>query len=1076
MHETKAEYMIDNIHMNAWDTMIFHYRLKYDGDTQTNKIEIKDINWSDYERWANGETWDIMNEYTQDNYPDIKIKPTNWCNKSMFILFNDHTQTNDTKEYIPEYIDLTEILITYSANAQANYDNQMSSITNTLSDNATSWWEPDLSSIPWMWDMLESWNTSEMMWDTFDVDNMISQWGIDLSNVWNAPSQILDSLLWDTMDKVDKLMWGMCDGFKLWDWWWCWLPVPFNQAFLWPWNYHVFGCFDIEPLTQTLWKWRPVLNIPGNRWPTTVWYLPIPGFFGLPFRWPTDWFLWWAQVGSYPSQFRLYLVPTLTAELWIAMCFGPYTVWNAIPDPVSSIGWNCIVVSVPLCNSDDGDNWWPNSSHYRPESFGDLEACKDQNKPCSMLPGEWTSSFEMVSSSDTSTNMTSAVPDGSFAGWFINIEKDPVTEHGYNTPESWIEIDGIKLIWWADTQNKIRWSMAQWLIEKIAKNWLDKQIWYIVNNLTNFKVDIYWPDFSSMLWWALQWWISSSMEEDKKNNCLSEKGIWHETEGKIKAYCEISKEQRCKNRWKEWDASKEKCKTKKSPKQNDDAFWKIDSLGQNSLLDRKSITNISDSSFANPFEKIESMFKDVPLINIRTENITVKVPMITSDDITAYISMSRNWIQTQQKILKDWFDLFKALIWWCGWRKDIEDFADLKDALKELKNNMAAELKAKKESTKKKLDDIKEKMDNASSDEEKLELEKEKQKVEEEADSAEKDITEIATKIEKIKELNTNYDLSYLGNYELYEACDADTFYIMADPNINVEEVVPQDIYISYKPLDDNPLSMATKWYDLIVKSKKRKEVIKYKRNGQNINNDSICRKQRISSHDNQCVDLFLWWQFDLTLNNFLNIQSSTDWLIQSVKQNIEVLELYKKFPIDIYEWIHVLDRYMAEISSIINNFLWTLSLWMKTNASRYSQYVDSLILIMTTIQTYQAIIDLSADWSEKCSSCTNDNYDQFACKLSMICPDNLPILEIPPMKIPSIYIDLSHLNLAITKYSRTTTNRPFFEHRSSVICMIKSNWMTKNRLMKDKFIFKHTSYTSNTRTTWFTRATIIFA
>jgi len=72
----------------------------------------------------------------------------------------------------------------------------------------------------------------------------------------------------------------------------------------------------------------------------------------------------------------------------------------------------------------------------------------------------------------------------------------------------------------------------------------------------------------------------------------------------------------------------------------------------------------------------------------------------------------------------------------------------------------------------------------------------------------------------------------------------------------------------------------------------------------------------------------------------------------------------------------------MSEISSVINNFFGTLSLWMKTNATRYSQYIDSLILVMTTIQTYQAIIDLSVNRSEKCSSCTNDNYDQFACKL----------------------------------------------------------------------------------------------
>lgn len=85
----------------------------------------------------------------------------------------------------------------------------------------------------------------------------------------------------------------------------------------------------------------------------------------------------------------------------------------------------------------------------------------------------------------------------------------------------------------------------------------------------------------------------------------------------------------------------------------------------------------------------------------------------------------------------------------------------------------------------------------------------------------------------------------------------------------------------------------------------------------------------------------------------------------------------------------------------------------MKTNATRYSQYVDSIILIITTLQTYQVIIDFSKNWSEKCGTCTNDNYDQFTCVLSMLCPKlSLPIFEIPPFKIPSIFIDFSSINL----------------------------------------------------------------
>jgi hypothetical protein len=57
-----------------------------------------------------------------------------------------------------------------------------------------------------------------------------------------------------------------------------------------------------------------------------------------------------------------------------------------------------------------------------------MEACGNQNVPCYIGDGESTSSLEMVSSSNATTNMTASVPDGSFAGGFINIEKEPITE------------------------------------------------------------------------------------------------------------------------------------------------------------------------------------------------------------------------------------------------------------------------------------------------------------------------------------------------------------------------------------------------------------------------------------------------------------------------------------------------------------------------------------------------------------------------------------------------------------------------------------------------------------------------
>jgi hypothetical protein len=35
---------------------------------------------------------------------------------------------------------------------------------------------------------------------------------------------------------------------------------------------------------------------------------------------------------------------------------------------------------------------------------------------------------------------------------------------------------------------------------------------------------------------------------------------------------------------------------------------------------------------------------------------------------------------------------------------------------------------------------------------------------------------------------------------------------------------------------------------------------------------------------------------------------------------NLIVLQKYREFPFEIYEWIHVIDRYMAEIAALISN------------------------------------------------------------------------------------------------------------------------------------------------------------
>ena len=102
------------------------------------------------------------------------------------------------------------------------------------------------------------------------------------------------------------------------------------------------GCIPMEPLTRTLGKGIPVFHFPGTL-QTPVGSIPIP--WGL--KGPGDGFLR-APGGSYPSRIRIYAAPTLTAQVGLAICFGPYSVGTKLPSPFADIGGNCIVTSFPL--------------------------------------------------------------------------------------------------------------------------------------------------------------------------------------------------------------------------------------------------------------------------------------------------------------------------------------------------------------------------------------------------------------------------------------------------------------------------------------------------------------------------------------------------------------------------------------------------------------------------------------------------------------------------------------------------------------------------------------------------------
>ena len=960
-----ARYMIDNIHMNTWNKIKFSYWLIYHNPNNVMDISIDTLTWSDFSDYL--VTGTTLNGYMwHDEFPDISVQPTDGCNDSMFVFFNNGSQTHrDPRWYALKYLDLGKLMADYYAAAEEHQQYVMDGFENWIT---ASWSANDLG----------SWSTNDEVIDqvqdyVFSLAGISEQinWRGMLTSDWldltnnpvNLMMEYVNAQSNDVANEIDKFIWSACNGStktleSLWlgnlkpcSWW---LPVPFNQALLWEWKYHLFGCFNLDFLDSNIAKWMPVMTFPWNRWRFYWAYIPAPWIFWFPFKWSEDKFFLWANWWDYDSLFRIYLMPTMTMQLGIALCFGPYNLaWVDLWDPLGDIAWNCIVFATEMpCAKKD--QWaWENAMLDVPTPYGWLNACTKQNSPCYVWENESSSPFVLWWSNENTHSFVNVIPDWSYAWWFINIEVTPQTYSPYQE-RSTLDMETITLKWWATVKNKIRWSTEQWLIDIIIKKWLDTQIKYIMNNLTNFKISIIFPDFQSLL-------------GKVDVNDLAEFSNQYDTTPK----------ERCENRWMQRNPTDQTCTKKVAQNFESESLGSVDEWSQKNLLSREQIS--SRSEYTNPFEELADAFNETPLVNISTKDYTVNIPLLSSEDITSYLSMSSSWINRQTEIMKEWKDFFTAIIWVCGWSTNINGIEDLQREINELNERFK---------------DVQEYSDWSENDKEELE--------------------NLQWKIDALKSLKQKYNLSALWDYKVYE-WKSWGYYIKTEYREQANDTTPKTVYIFFDP-GSTDLSMFTSWFTLNktedagskVKVSIEKNNDKYVNIAPSFNKDS----QTIA---HSCAVLFNWGTINNSLNWFMNLQANLDKLIVAVKQNMETLQQYKKFPLQLYDWIHVIDKYLWEISSLISSTFGTLSMWMETNANRFSQYVDALITITTTLETYQMILDFSKDWTESCSTCTNDNYDQFSCKLWWICEMlgiELPVIQIPPTKIPSIYLDFSELHV----------------------------------------------------------------
>ncbi len=481
-----------------------------------------------------------------------------------------------------------------------------------------------------------------------DVNVRFDVWEVELWWVsLNEMNDVMQSV-WNTLCKWIKFGETNCWG----------LPIPFNMSFLSPGTMNVFGCklFD-DP------------GLPLVAFPTTIptWRIsnpaPIPFFRPSIFPkwawWYFDYSIWrkkWEfdvkqkvdPERTYESYFRLYVSPTLTNWVGIAMCFGKYDSIN-LPDPLWDVVWNCIVMWAPIpgmCD-DDGDAYannkhdWSTTIDDKTRDLQQVGVCDPSlqarspfystatQNPVAM---EWKPNTVIASAHWSSENYKESKRSW-WWWWWATTTQDLLTLDSEYT-----------LKWWTAFDLEVQWWNVKWVTECIIRKRKDKQIRYVANNMLNMQVTLILPDLKAV-------------------------GEWFSEIG------QMSKEFDLKKWWKklsfyQWDS--ESVWTQETHKDSETTVEKL-------FMPRWILRDLEDN-FSNPFDQIANLFENTPFINVKQRRVRMQIPRLFEEDIARFELERKSWVSRNQEILDAWKR------WDFEWSQDIED--EMARALGDVKRNL----------------------------------------------------------------------------------------------------------------------------------------------------------------------------------------------------------------------------------------------------------------------------------------------------------------------------------------------------------------------------------------------------
>ena len=141
--------------------------------------------------------------------------------------------------------------------------------------------------------------------------------------------------------------------------------------------------------------------------------------------------------------------------------------------------------------------------------------------------------------------------------------------------------------------------------------------------------------------------------------------------------------------------------------------------------------------------------------------------------------------------------------------------------------------------------------------------------------------------------------------------------------------------------------------------------------------------------------------------------QVSFDPMIQSVKDNIEVLQAWMNFPKQLATFKAALAEYVESIACYLDVVAQMMGGWMVTLKQQMVSWAELILTIIEIVKNIEALFDVFTSFDESCDICTNERYANFGwwMLLGLVLPD-LPVIQFP--KIPDIVLDMSNMDAMI--------------------------------------------------------------